>query len=263
MRILKPHPRLFTFLAVLALLAASCGSDDASADTESTTADTAATEVTEPETTEPMAEDTTPAPETTEAAPSYEGDLVGMFSIDDAVCDDPANVTGSYFQMLQPGGTIDAGPFIMNGDSACADTTLSGLTAGSDGGLITGASQPAPDPAFDENGFGLVDTIFEPVIFFAVAFAGGTDPAEAVPTLTATDGVLTGDVSAFTAYYGGSSFNQGAPKPDGSGDAPMGTIDPETGAYVLDWTSQIIGGSFNEFVDVWHLEGTFTPGTGS
>ena len=97
--------------------------------------------------------------------------------------------------------------------------------------------------------------------FFAVAFAGATDPAEAMPTLTATDGVLTGDLSAFSAYYGNSSFNQGAPKPDGSGEAPMGTIDPETGAYVLDWTSQIVGGSFNDFVGVWHLEGTFTPGS--
>jgi len=261
MRKPNPHPRLFAFIAVVALLAASCGDD--SSDTESTTADTAAPEVTEPETSEPPVEDTTPAPETTEAAPTYEGDLVGTFSIDDAVCDGPAEVTGSYFQMLQPGGTLDAGPFIMNGDSACADTTFSGLTAGSEGGLITGDWQPAPDPAFDENGFGLADAIFEPVIFFAVAFAGATEPAEAAPTLTATNGVLTGDLSAFTAYYGDLSFNQGGPKPDGSGEAPVGTIDPETGAYVLDWTSQIVGGSFNDFTGVWHLEGTFTGGPGN
>ena len=95
--------------------------------------------------------------------------------------------------------------------------------------------------------------------FFAVAFAGATDSAEAMPTLTATGGELTGDLSAFTAYYGGGSFNQGAPKPDGTGEAPMGTIDPETGAYVLDWTSLISGGSFDGFTGVWHLEGTFTP----
>jgi hypothetical protein len=97
------------------------------------------------------------------------------------------------------------------------------------------------------------------VPFFAVAFAGATDSAEAMPMLTATDGVLTGDLSAFTAYYGGGNFNQGAPKPDGTGDAPVGTIDPETGAYVLDWTSLISGGSFDGFTGVWHLEGTFTP----
>jgi len=60
MRKPNPHPRLFAFIAVVALLAASCGDD--SSDTESTTADTAAPEVTEPETSEPPVEDTTPSP---------------------------------------------------------------------------------------------------------------------------------------------------------------------------------------------------------
>ena len=91
---------------------------------------------------------------------------------------------------------------------------------------MTGVYQQAPDPAFDAAGNGLADAIFAPVPFFAVAFAGATDSAEAMPTLTATDGTLTGDLSAFTAYYGGGNFNQGAPKPDGTGEAPMGTIDP-------------------------------------
>lgn len=252
---------LIAALAVVALVGASCGSDDDSSDTESTEAATTETTAAATESTEAMPEDTTPAATeapTTEPAAMFEGELVGTFSIDDAVCDGP-EVTGSYFRMLQPGGTLTDGPFIPNADSACVDTTFSGLTAGTDGGLVTGAYQPAPDPAFDAAGNGLADAIFAPVTFFAVAFAGATDSAEAMPTLTATDGVLTGDLSAFTAYYGNASFNQGAPKPDGSGEAPMGTIDPETGAFVLDWTSQIVGGSFNDFVGVWHLEGTFTP----
>jgi hypothetical protein len=255
------HRRLIASLAVVAFVAASCGSDDdASTDTASTSATTEAAATTEAtETTEAMSEETAPpATEAPEPAAMFEGELVGTFSIDDAVCDS-AEVTGSYFRMLQPGGTMTDGPFIPNADSACVDTTYSGLTAGTDGGLVTGAYQPAPDPAFDETGNGLADAIFAPVPFFAVAFAGATDPAEAMPMLTATDGTLTGDLAAFTAYYGNASFNQGAPKPDGTGEAPMGTIDPETGAYVLDWTSQIVGGSFNDFIGVWHLEGTFTP----
>jgi hypothetical protein len=257
--------RLLASLAAVTLVLAACGSDDDSssdstaAATEATSEETATTEATE--STEAMTEETTPpatdAP-TTEPAATFEGDLVGTFSIDDAVCDS-AEVTGSYFRMLQPGGTMTDGPFIPNADSTCVDTTYSGLSAGTDGGLVTGAYQEAPDPAFDEAGNGLADAIFAPVPFFAVAFAGATDSAEAMPTLTATGGTLTGDLAAFTAYYGGASFNQGAPKPDGSGEAPMGTIDAETGAYVLDWTSQIVGGSFNDFVGVWHLEGTFTP----
>ncbi len=251
--------RLFAALAAATLVLAACGSDDdASSDTEAATEETVVAETTEAtETTEAMPEETEPpateAP-TTEAPAGFEGELIGLFSIDDAVCD-AADVSGSYFRMLQPDGN-----YIPNADSACVDTTYSGLTAGTDGGLVTGSFQLAPDPAFDDAGNALADSIFAPVPFFAVAFAGATDKAEpAVPSLTATDGVLTGDLSAFTAYYGGGSFNQGAPKPDGTGDAPMGTIDPETGAYVLDWTSLISGGSFDGFTGVWHFEGTFTP----
>jgi hypothetical protein len=250
------HRRLLASLAVVAFAAVSCGSDDSSGDTATSDAtQVTETTVTSNDTAAPPATETA----TTDPASSLEGDLVGTFSVDDAVCTDAANVTGSYFRMLQPGGTLTDGPFIPNADSSCTDTTYSGLTAGTDGGLATGAYQAAPDPAFDAAGNGLADAIFAPVPFFAVAFAGATDPAEAMPTLTATDGALTGDLAAFTAYYGGASFNQGAPKPDGSGEAPVGTIDPETGAYVLDWTSKIVGGSFNDFVGVWHLEGTFTP----
>jgi hypothetical protein len=250
--------RLFAALAAATLVLAACGSDDdASSDTDAATEETTATEQTAAtETTEAMTEETDPpateAP-TTEAAAVFEGELVGTFSIDDAVCD-AAEVSGSYFRMLQPDGN-----YIPNADSTCADVTYSGLTAGTDGGLVTGAFQEAPDPAFDEAGNATADAIFAPVTFFAVAFAGATDSAEAMPMLTATDGVLTGDLSAFTAYYGGGSFNQGAPKPDGTGEAPMGTIDPETGAYVLDWTSLISGGSFDGFTGVWHFEGTFAP----
>jgi hypothetical protein len=40
--------------------------------------------------------------------------------------------------------------------------------------------------------------------------------------------------------------------------APTGTIDPATGAFVLEWSSQIVGGAFNDFTGVWHMEGTFS-----
>ena len=247
--------RLLASLAAVTLVLAACGSDDDSssetaAPTEDTTEETTDTEA--PETTDDMTEETAP-PETEAPAAMFEGELVGTFSIDDAMCD-AADVSGSYFRMLQPDGN-----YIPNSDSTCVDVTYSGMTAGTDGGLVTGAYQEAPDPAFDDAGNATADAIFAPVTFFAVAFAGATDSAEAMPMLTATDGVLTGDLSAFTAYYGGGSFNQGAPKPDATGEAPMGTIDPETGAYVLDWTSLISGGSFDGFTGVWHLEGTYTP----
>ena len=205
--------RLLAALAAATLVLAACGSDDDSSSattasestTEATTEETASTEATE--STEAMTEETTPpateAP-TTEPAAMFEGDLVGTFSIDDAVCD-AADVSGSYFRMLQSDGN-----YIPNADSVCVDTTYSGLAAGTDGGLVTGTYQESPDPAFDAAGNAMADAIFAPVPFFAAAFAGATDSAEAMPTLTATDGVLTGDLSAFTAYFGGRELQPGS-----------------------------------------------------
>lgn len=231
---------LVVALAALALLAPACSDDDDSS-SDTTTAAT----------------DDTGGTETTAPA-GLEGALVGTFGIDPAECADGAATAGSYFRMLQPEGDLEAGPFIENADSACGDKTYSALAAGTAGGLVTGEYQAPPDPAFDDTGNALADAIFEPVSFFAVAFGGATDPNEVMPAIEATGGELSGDLSAFTAYYGGLEFNQGAPKPDGSGDAPTGTIDPETGAYTLEWTSLISGGSFDGFTGVWHLEGTFT-----
>ncbi|MCU0267773.1 MAG: hypothetical protein MUF83_03900 [Acidimicrobiales bacterium] len=230
-------------LAVVAaalLLAAGCGDDEDEA-TESSQQDTA-----------------------TEEASGFEGELAGTFSIDPATCD-AEGVRGSYFRMIQAGGTAEEGPFVPNTDSSCTDQTYNPLTGGSESGLVTGEFQAPPDPAFDAAGNGLATDIIEPVTFFAVQFAVATSDADgaATPTVTATSGELTGDLSAWTAYYSNLVFNQGAPKPDGSSPgltaAVSGTIDADTGAYTLDWSSQIVGGAFNDFTGVWHLEGTFTP----
>lgn len=239
--------RLLAAVASVSLLTVACSDDkkDSSGTTAApTTEATAGTETTVP---------------TTDAPSPYAGNLVGTFSIDAGDCTGAAPA-GSYFQMVNVGGTPEAGPFIPNADSSCADKNFTSLTAGTDGGLITGSAQAAPDPAFDATGNGLAGLITTPVKFFGVAFAIATDAAGAIPTITGTaDGTLTGDLSAFTAYYGTGIFNQGAPKPDGTGTAPIGTIDPATGHYTLTWSSLISGGSFNGFTGVWHLEGTFTP----
>lgn len=272
---------LIALFAAFTLLAAACGDDDddTSATSDETAAevegadeseDTAADDEAAAEdeaATDAEAEDEAATDEEAEsdeaaAAPSLEGDLVGLFAIDAGACTD-GSVTGSYFRMLQPGGTMEEGPYIENFDSACDDFTYSLLTPGTDGGLITGTHQAAPDPAFDADGNGLAAAIAQPVTFFGVDFAAASDETIDPISIAAAGGTLSGATSAFTAYYGGEPFNQGAPKPAG-GDAgmtsdPTGTIDVESGVYSLDWTSQISGGAFNDFTGVWHLEGTFTP----
>ena len=205
------------------------------------------------------------------AAPT---NLVGTFALTAGTCQG-GTASGTYFRMVQPSGTVANGPFVSNGDSTCADKTYTLLAPGSDGGATTGAYQPAPAPAFDEQGNSLANRITVPALFFGVRFGLSTDPTDrqtktAVPALSvqADNGKLTGDLRAWEATWNKQDFNQGSPKPDGSTPklttAPHGTYDATTGAFVLEWTSTIAGGPFNDFTGSWHLAGTFrAAGTGS
>lgn len=246
---MRSHPRmaaLIALLAALVLVAAACSSDSSSDDSD----DNGSGEATGEE--------------------AMGGSLVGLFGVDAGECADAGVTGGSYFRMVQSGGTLEDGPFIDNADSTCGDTTWTALTPGTDGGLITGDYQPQPDPAFDDAGNGLAAAIVEPPIFFAVGFALATNPTDPqletdapAPELSADDsGALSGDLSAAGVDWNGLAFNQGAPKPDGSTSegttGPTGTYDADTGAYTLEWTSTIVGGAFDGFTGVWHLEGTFT-----
>lgn len=197
-------------------------------------------------------------------APSAAGELVGTFAITAGSCSGAAQ--GSYFRMMTSGGAS----YIENGDSPCADKTFSPLLPGSDGGLVTGAYQPAPSPRFDGAGGGTATRITQPTPFFGVPFATSTESVDpqtgtATPPPSITDdgaGNLSGAMAAFGAAWNGEDFNQGSPKPDGSRpggtSGPSGTYDAATGAFTLEWASLIVGGPFNGFTGVWHLEGTFT-----
>jgi hypothetical protein len=196
------------------------------------------------------------------------GELVGTFAVRAGTC--APTPAGSYFRMILPTGTVD-GPFLDNSDSTCGDKSFTPLTGGSDGGLVTGGYQPAPDPGFDGSGNSLAGRIIRPVRFFGVDFGASTDPTDLqtatpvpVPVLRAVGGALSGELSAVDATWNRQVFNQGGPKPDGSHPGnttdPTGTFDAATGAFTLTWASTIVGGPFNNFTGVWHLEGTFRPG---
>lgn len=222
-----------------AVLAASCSSSDSSSSTSPTT-----------------------------ASPAGPAALVGLFGVAPGQCAGGGAPTGSYFRMVQSGGTADAGPFVSNGDSTCGDQTFTALTPGSNGGLTTGTYQPQPDPPFDSANRGLAAAIVQPATFFGAPFAVSTNPTDPVngaavpaPTVSSEAGKLTGALAAVNVAWNGQQFNQGAPKPDGTlpgiSSPPTGKYDPATGAYTLAWSSQIVGGPFNGFTGIWHLEGTF------
>ena len=195
--------------------------------------------------------------------------LVGLFAVDAGTCD-ASGPDGSWFRMVQPNGTIADGPFVTNGDSLCADKTITPLTPGTDGGLRTGDFQPQPEPPFDANGNSLSGRIAVPQKWFAVAFGLATNPTDPqtngpaeTPRITRSGTELSGDLEALAASWNGQHFNQGSPKPGGERPGltagPTGTFDEASGRYTLDWSSQIVGGPFSNFTGVWHLEGTFQP----
>jgi hypothetical protein len=207
------------------------------------------------------------APGSSASAAGAATPLAGTFRITPGTCSGGAS--GSYFRMILPTGG-QSGPFIENADSTCPDHTYTLLTPGTDGGLTVGAYQPAPSPGFDGKGNSLAVKVLHPVRFFGVDFSASTNPTDlqtngAVPAPTAQvdGGRLTADLRAFDATWNKQSFNQGAPKPDGSKPgntvSATGTYDAGTGAFTLTWASQIVGGPFNNFTGQWHLVGRFVP----
>ena len=189
--------------------------------------------------------------------------LTGTFRVSAGSCS--GAITGTWFRMLSPTGSP-----VSNNDSPCSDKTYTPLSPGSDGGLVTGSYQPDPSPAFDGTGNGLARRIFQPAKFYGVEFAVATDSTDpqtgtavTAPSISTSGGTLSGDLRAFTVSWNNQHFNQGAPKPDGTSpgktSGPSGTYNPSTGYYKLTWSSQIVGGPFNNFTGTWQIEGTFAP----
>lgn len=196
--------------------------------------------------------------------------LVGYFRLTAGHCGSATSApTGSYLAMLGAGGN----GFVKNPTGGCLNPDYSPLTPGTDGGLVTGAYQPGPSPAFDAKGDSLAQKIFHPVTFFGTAFGGATAAVDAQtsahvppPSITDTGGHLTANLEAFDVAYNNSYFNQGSPKPTGgyvgTTTAATGSISC-SGAFTLTWRSLIQGGAFNNFTGQWTLAGTFQPAAGS
>ncbi|MBL1078433.1 hypothetical protein JK358_28905 [Nocardia sp. 2] len=208
-------------------------------------------------------------------------------------------VTGTWFRMVQPGGTPENGPYMPNGDSDAQGGSTTLLEPGTAGGLRIGGYQSEPNPGFAQ-GNSLSASITKPTRFFAVEFGISTNPTDpqtqrAVPppTVVNDNGNLTADLSAWAASWNDQEFNQGAPKPPekagaqvagaeqiqrvydwvankwfdqpksgaAQGPSATGIYNPKTRAFILQWTSSIVGGPFNGFTGVWHLEGVLEPDT--
>ncbi len=205
------------------------------------------------------------------AAPIAQADpapLNGLFALAPGVCAN-GSVTGSFFRMILPTGDA-GGPYLQNSDSRCSDQTVTPLSAGSDGGLLSGNYQPQPAAAFDGAGNAQSGRVTTPVRFYGVDFATATNPTDpqtgqgtGLPQILSDGGQLSGDLSSLGVTWNNQVFNQGAPKPGGGlpgKTSPVrGSIDG-AGNFVLEWTSQIVGGPFNNFTGLWHLAGQYRGG---
>jgi hypothetical protein len=173
--------------------------------------------------------------------------------------------SGTYFRMI----TSRSGSktqYLANPDSRARDKSYTLGRPGKDGGLATGRFQPHPDPPFDGRGNARANKIIRPEPYTAIRFSVATlqkDPqtkkTSAVTSATVNGRKLTVRLPGYTAEWNKQFFNQGAPKPDGTGAAATGAYNARTKHFVLTWTSRISGGPFNGFSGFWHLEGTFSP----
>jgi len=207
--------------------------------------------------------------EPTNAALSGRHALVGTFKLQPGACVG-SSVTGTYFQMIFPNGTVANGKFFENPDSTCPNKAYTLAVPGVQGGLVTGKFQPNPFPAFNAQGGALADSIVRPQSFTAIDFSIATDQKDPQtgltvppPAISVKKGKLSGQVEAWSASWNKLYFNQGSPKPNGTAPgltAPLsGTYNAKTHAFVITWTSQVVGGPFNGFTGLWHLAGTFHP----
>jgi hypothetical protein len=231
------------------------------------------------------------------APPQGRRELVGLFKLAPGAVTG-GRVTGSWFEMLQPGGNPDSGPYMRNADSRADGGLATLLQPGVSGGLRTGGYQSQPTPGFATDGNSLADAIMSPAKFFGVKFSVSTNridlqtKTEVAPPMVWLKGdKLTADLASWAASWNNQNFNQGAPKPVSStgakapgqeqvekvwdwvsdewlesspkptvsGADASGTYDPATHSFVLDWTSLIVGGPFNGFTGFWHLAGVYEP----
>ena len=166
-------------------------------------------------------------------------------------------LTGGSFAMGTPGDEIFQGEF--SGDIINADTNPTGYIGG---------ARNAADLASNSIGYFQYAT-FGPVLISTMASDDVTSGFRPV-TGDLTGDVLTLDLDAWTAWYGGVLFNQGTstrcveadyvvvfPGDENcsSGDA-VTTYDAATGTYTATWSAVVVGGGFNNNVGTWTIEGT-------
>ena len=162
-----------------------------------------------------------------------------------AFCMDSPGSTGTTCQATGSGGNV--GTATVTG----VDSSYN-LVAGYHGaGMPNGGANPAS--IIDMTFFGgAVNTYTAASNLGTVNNAPGSIAGGPVPSADVSGSAITVDLSSWFANYNGTDFNQGSP-------TVTGTWNSGTNDFSVRWTSTIIGGSFNQFVGTWTLQGTAVP----
>ncbi|SIJ25377.1 Uncharacterised protein [Mycobacteroides abscessus subsp. abscessus] len=141
--------------------------------------------------------------------------LNGLFALTPGSCAE-GRATGSYFRMILPAGDA-SGPYLANGDSS--DSISADLSAWAASWNRQEFNQGAPKPKAKEQA------------------------------------QIPGEARAKQVWEFVAGRWVGHDSVDGESPKATGTYDKDTKKFTLDWTSLIVGGPFNSFTGVWHLEG--------
>ena len=145
-------------------------------------------------------------------------------------------LTGGTFAMAGAGGTINPAAF--------ADMSVDGSYDGS-APVAVGSEASYTATSVGTFAFGL----FGPVAIYT-AETDGVNSGFAAVSGDLTGTTLTLDLSSWTAYWNGTSFNQGDATPT------ITSYNPTTGAFQADWSALVVGGAFDGQTGVWSMTGT-------
>ena len=158
-------------------------------------------------------------------------------------------VTGGNFAMAGAGGVIYPAAF--------ANMTV-GAYDGSAPATVALEADYAP-VSIATFAFGF----FGPVAI-RTAETDGVSSGFAAPTGDITGGALTLDLSSWTAYWNGTSFNQGSSSDLAAGSICVGaacstavttTYDAGAGTFTASWNAVVVGGAFNGQLAAWDITG--------
>ncbi len=149
-----------------------------------------------------------------------------------AVAIDSLEITGGSFSMAGAGGTINPADF--------ANMTIGGYDGSAPAAIGSEASYTSTSIAtFAFGGFGPV------AIYTAETDGLNSGFAPVTGDLTGSD--LSLDLSSWTAYWNGTSFNQGG---------MINTTVDGSGNFTATWLAPVVGGAFNGQNGSWEITGT-------